>query len=127
MNQPKNHIDNYTSNMDTLIGSIDNYKYLFEMTKCCGYGFILPVYKMYTLTEFHNIIGLELSQPITSVYLQNSNDERLEIPKNTVTVCDFINENRAWFIPIYPLPAKVVYKVFFDDGRHHIHENTTLL
>ena len=117
-------MDKYTDNINTLLKLIDNTKYLFEMTKCCGYGFILPVYKNYTLNEFYHIMDLELSHlTISSIYLQNVNGERLEFPKNTMTICDFINENRAWFIPIYPLPAKVVYKVFFDDGQHHTHES----
>ena len=115
-----NNIDKYNTNLNTMVGLIDNTKYLFEMTKCCGYGFILPIYKMNTLEEFHHTLSLELSHlTVSSIYLQNVNRERLEIPRNEMTVRDFINDNRAWFTPIYTLPAKVVYKVFFDDGHFH--------
>ena len=27
-----------------------------------------------------------------------------------------------FFVPIYPLPAKVVYRVYFDDGHIHTHD-----
>ena len=125
MNQLPNQLpDRYIDNMNTLVILINNNKYLFEMTKCCGYGFILPIYKMHTLNEFYHIMDLELSHlTITRIYLENLNGEQIEFPRNEMTMYDFINENNAWFTPIYPLPSKVVYKVFFDDGHHHNHDN----
>ena len=116
-------LDIYTEKMNNMLKQSDH-KYLFEITKCCGWGFILPIFKMNTLEEFHHTLHLELSHlTSTSIYMQNINGERLEIPRNNTTVVDFVNANNSWFLPIYPLPSHVVYKVFFDDGHCHTHCN----
>ena len=118
-----NNIDlaNYNEKLQYLT-NVNDHKYLFEMTKCCGYSFMLPVFKMNTLAEIYRIMYLELSHlTIHRIYLINVNNEQLEIPNNETTICEFVNVNTTWFTPVYPLPAKVVYRVFFDDG--HVHEH----
>ena len=122
-----NDIDlaDYMEKLQRLANVSDN-KYLFEMTKCCGYSFMMTVFKMNTLTEFYRIMYLELSHlTIQRIYLQNNNGEQFEIPNNETTICEFVNANAGWFTPVYPLPAKVVYRVFFDDGHVHDHNNCT--
>ena len=105
---------------------VNDHKYMFEMTKCCGYSFMLPIFKMNTLTEFYRIIHLELPHlTIQRIYLVNTNNEQFEIPNNATTICEFVNANTAWFTPVYLLPAIVVYRVFFDDGHVHDHNNCT--
>ncbi len=117
-----NEYVNYMEKIQQIANVSDN-KYLFEMTKCCGYSFMMPVFKMNTFTEFYRIMYLELSHlTIQRIYLQNNNGEQLEIPNDETTICEFVNANSVWFTPVYPLPAKVVYRVFFDDG--HIHDCT---
>ena len=104
-----------------------NYKdetILFEMTKCCGYSFIFSLYKLNTLADIYYNLGLELSHlTITKIFLKNINNEEFKIPNDkTTTIQEFVNINRVWFTPIYPLPATVVYRIFFDDGHHHTHD-----
>ena len=57
-----NNIDKYNTNLNTMVGLIDNTKYLFEMTKCCGYGFILPIYKMNTLEELKEKLKTQVDE-----------------------------------------------------------------
>jgi len=117
-------MNEYNEKMKDILNRCEYNKYLFQMTKCCGYSFIQLVYKDNTLNELYHNISLELSHlTIASLFLENINGERLEIPRNAMTVRDFVIANQQWFIPIYPLPSKVVYRIFFDDGHFHIHEN----
>ena len=117
-----NSIDEYNSKMGAIILNCEQNKYIFEMTKCCGYSFMFPVYKLNTLEEFfHNIVLEFYPAPILRIFLQNEVGEQLEIPINSTTIMDFLNANKKWFVPIYPLPAKVVYRVYFDDGHAHSH------
>ena len=49
-----------------------------------------------------------------------NNNEKIAIPRNAnIKLCDYINNNTFLFIPIYPLPFKVVYRIYIDDGHNH--------
>ena len=118
----------YREKFDKILANHEHNKYLFEMTKCCGYGFIQSFYKMNTLEELYHNLQLEMSHiTITGIYLKDCNGVRIDIPRDsTVLLQDFFIANHAWFVPIYPLPAKVVYRVHYDDNHFHIHEDSTV-
>ena len=109
--------------------SVNNeFKFLFEMTKCCGYGFMQYFYKMNTLEEVYRALELEMSHiKIISIYLKDCNGVRIDIPRDsTVLLYEFVYANRPLFVPIYPLPATVVYRVYFDDNHVHCHNDMTI-
>ena len=95
-------------------------KYLFEVSKCCGWGYFQTFYKSYTLEDLYRNILLETGfENIICLYLLNNN-EKIAIPRDAnIKLCDYINNNTFLFIPIYPLPSKVVYRIYIDDGHNH--------
>lgn len=117
-------LSEYNTKINNMFNQQEN-KFLFEMTKCCGYGYFQLFFKLSTLEEMYRAVELELSHlKIHAIYLKDCNNLRLDIPRDpNLTLRDFFYANQQWFIPIYPLPANVVYRVFFDDNHFHIHEN----
>lgn len=115
----------YDEKIGNILNNSEHNKYLFQMTKCCGYGFIQLFFKMNTLEELYHNLQLEMSHiAILAIYVKDCNEMRLDIPRDaTITLQDFVSAHRGWFIPIYGLPAKVVYRVFYDDDHFHVHEN----
>jgi hypothetical protein len=116
-------LDEYREKTESIFANGNHNKYYFEMTKCCGYAYIQPFFKKNTLEELYHNIELELSHlKVVGVYLKNVNGERLDIPRDSsTTILDFFIANQKWFVPIYPLPAKVIYRVYFDDSCPHTH------
>ena len=115
----------YQEKYENILKNYDHNKFLFEMTKCCGYGFIQPIFKMNTLDEIYRNLQLEMSHiTICGIYLKDCNENRLDIPRDEmITVESFFYANRNWFVPIYPLPTKVVYRLYYDDDHFHTHDN----
>jgi hypothetical protein len=96
---------------------------LLEITKCCGYSEIHSFHKNTTLAELHAnlIILFELyrQDPICNLYTKNNDGTYSLIDKSEVDIRAFIRNNNL--LPVYGLPAKVVYRIFIDDG--HVHSN----
>jgi hypothetical protein len=98
--------------------------YIFEVTKICGYSEFFFIHKDHTLLELYNQISLQFScKDIKSLFLAIG-VRRYNIPITSMTsVRKFITDGLAdpnmknFLIPIYPLPAKVVYKIYLDDGH----------
>ena len=110
----------YTDKINNLINTIHQNKYLFEVSKCCGWGYFQTFYKSYTLEDLYRNILLETGlENIICLYVLNNN-EKIAIPRDAnIKLCDYINNNTFLFIPIYPLPSKVVYRIYIDDGHNH--------
>ena len=112
----ENHIQNY-------IKQIPNSQYIFEVTKCCEYSTFILVYKQQTLLDLYKTISLNFGN-IKSLYVKNQTTlQQLIIPINELlTINQFIIKyQQEFFIPIYPLPNHVVYRLYLDDGYAHIH------
>jgi hypothetical protein len=119
--------DDYNNKLTKYFNSITNMKYLFEITKCCGYSEFVSVYKEYTfLNDLYKNVHLQFHMnELNNLWIINrQTGERLLIP-NDGNIClkDFILNNNNYFIPVYPLPAKVVYKIYFDSGLCHNHDD----
>jgi hypothetical protein len=102
-------------------------QYLFEITKCCEYSEFVPTYKTATLADLYKTVLNQICHtgetPVELYTRQNNIVERLVIPNDpAILLRDFINMNHLFFVPIYPLPVTVVYRVYFDDGHIHTHD-----
>lgn len=115
-------INNYMTQMELYVSRVTNRNYWIELTKCCGYGEILAFYRDYTLSEFYVAVKQQMVCPDNTVlYILDDQGSRMIIPDDpTITLSQFIRQHIDLFQPIYPLPAKVVYRIYLDDG--HIHE-----
>ncbi len=49
-------INDYNNKFEQLCNGIPNNKYIFEITKLCGYGEFLTVYKKQTLLDLYNYV-----------------------------------------------------------------------
>ena len=113
----------YQTKLDEYVSTIWNTRYLIEFTKCCcNYSFFLPMYKNYTLAEVYRnvILGTEIHN--IQLYVEDNMNSRLYIHRDSdMTLQMFIRQNTGMFVPIYPLPMKVVYRIYYDDGSEHSH------
>ena len=117
----------YNSKLNDFFNRFNNSKILFNVYKCCGYSEFTECFKDKTLTDFYNDISIHFYNiDITNIYAiknDNSNDnsnnicQKLAIPKdNSILLKTFIIENKEFFVPIYPLPAKVVYNIYIENS-----------
>ena len=120
-------VDQYNSKLNTYITSMTQRQYLFEITKCCEYSEFVPTYKTATLADLYKTVLNQFchtgESPCELFTRQNNIVDRFVIPNDpAILLREFINANPLFFVPIYPLPAKVVYRVYFDDGHIHTHD-----
>jgi hypothetical protein len=120
-------METYNQNKEAYLRSLFDTHYVFEVTKCCGYSSWVSVYKdePYS-TLYKNIMRefnyLQLSQPKVDfqLYATNMIDEKLILPTisdEDPSIKEFLITNKQFFTPVYPLPAKIIYKIYLDDGH----------
>ena len=119
-------ISEYDNKHDQYIKCIPNYKYIFEVTKLCGHGEFLTVYKNQTLLDLYKTISLqyECKNIKRLFFINKSTGEQIDVPvTEQITIKDFIlnlnSGSNSIISPIYPIPCKIVYKIYFDDGHTH--------
>jgi len=108
------------------IETTTNNKFIFEITKLCGYGEFLTIFKNQTLVELYATISYQFgNREIKSLFFVNEvTNEKIPVPIcSTTRIKDFIasyNSGKNLVIrPIYPMPCKIVYRLYFDDGHTH--------
>ena len=116
----------YNAKFHDLCNKIPNDKYIFEITKLCGYGEFMLIYKKQSLLDLYKTISIQFEcKDIKELFFINScTNEKIRIPiTNEITICEFIfsknNGPNQVIKPVYPIPCKVVYKIYFDDGHTH--------
>ena len=119
-------MDQYNDKLTKYFNTILTRQYLFEITKCCDYSELVSTYKTVNLSDLHKTVLNQFENtgesPIELFITKNEGQDKLTIPNDSnIMVKEFINMNPSFFIPIYPLPASVVYRIYFDDGHVHIH------
>ena len=121
-------MDQYNDKFEQFCKRLPNNKYIFELTKLCGHGEFLTIYKKQTLLDLYKIVSMEFeSKDIKELFfLNNCTNEKIRIPiTNEMTILQFIfnhnNGSNQIISPVYPVPCKIVYKLYFDDG--HTHDN----
>ena len=115
-------IDQYNRKLQQYLDGVTNDRIIVELTKCCGYSQFQTYSNKCTLAEFYQNVAYEWSTATKlDLVVLDGSGQRLDIPKyiNSTTLREFIANNRPFFIPIYPVPAKVVYRIYLDDGHTH--------
>ena len=102
-------------------------QYIFQMTKCCGYGEWVTIFKKQTLDDLYNQVSFALGgQMPTKLFVVNTRVDnnlpiKIELPRSDTCIQDFIRHHSDFFTPIYKVPHKVVYKLHYElDGCHCI-------
>ena len=118
--------DEYNAKFEDLCNKIPNNKYIFEVTKLCGYGEFLLVYKKQSLLDLYRTVSMQTEcKDIKELFFVNSiTNEKIRVPiTNEITIWEFIfsknNGPNQAIKPIYPIPCKIVYRLYFDDGHTH--------
>jgi hypothetical protein len=116
----------YNAKFEDLCNKIPNYQYIFEITKLCGYGEFFTIHKKQSLLDLYKMISLfyECKDIKELFFINNCTNERIKIPiTEKITIWQFIfnhNSGSSQIIkPIYPVPCKIVYRLYFDDGHTH--------
>jgi hypothetical protein len=116
----------YNAKFTDLCNKIPNDKFIFEITKLCGYGEFLLVYKKQTLLDLYKTVSTQTEcKDIKELFfINNCTNEKIRIPiTNEISIWQFIfthNSGPTQIIkPIYPVPCKIVYRIYFDDGHTH--------
>lgn len=112
----------FNERMNDYIKSMNRNKYIFEVSKPCGWGYFHTIFKEMTFSDMYREIELETGAHITNLYVMVDGRMKISISRDTVALQDFIGENPLWFQPIYSLPFPVVYRIFMDDDEgEHVH------
>ena len=116
----------YNAKLDDLCNKIPNNKYIFEVTKLCGYGEFLLVYKKQTLLDLYRTVSIqtECKDIMELFFIDSTTNKKIKVPiTNEITIWEFIfsknNGPNQVIKPIYPIPCKIVYRLYFDDGHTH--------
>ena len=118
----------FKNRMDEFIGKMPDNMYIFEITKLCGYGMFVVVYKNATISElFKNISNIFGNVTENQLFFRNEETkDKYIIPKTDFfSVKDLIAKFRESpslknaIKPVYELPAPVVYRIYYDDGHVH--------
>jgi hypothetical protein len=120
----------YEKNAD-FVRLTTSYQYIFEVTKCCGYGEWVSVFKDRSLSHLYENIKSQFGglKPRELCVLNESGDRLLVPEDETITIKSFVLQNPAFFRPIYPVPAFVIYRIYYDEGCCHLeqHNNNNLM
>jgi len=127
-------ISEFDEQQQRLINIIHEYEYVFELRKCCGYKEWITVYKTMTICDLYRNVyrrfQINKEEDMNNIYLfmLGQDGQRSEIAKNdTRTIRELIMNNQHHFKAVYPLPCKLVYWLYIDDGCcHYDHANTII-
>jgi len=114
----------YNEKLDKYFNNTKNNSYIFELEKCCGYSEFILCFVESTLEEFYTNVSYQFQTCPSSSNIRLYiviNNEKILVEKTNMKIKEFIKEFRQILKPVYPLPCKVVYKLFIDDG--HCHED----
>jgi len=98
------------------------YQYIFEIKKCCGYSEWLSVYKTNTLENLYSNVLTQFhtnNKNTIHLYLLNDNGEKKKIENSPIQLKEYINNNKSFFKPIYPIGYWIIYQIYLDDGCCH--------
>jgi hypothetical protein len=73
------------------------------------------------LCDLYKSVCQQFGLPVNGLYVfDNITGNKMTIPNQALsTLRQFIANNSTHFRPIYPISAKVVYKIWYDDGCCH--------
>jgi hypothetical protein len=119
-------LSDYNEKFEQLCSRLHVNKYIFEITKLCGYSEFIIVHKKLTLVDLYKTVSMEFEcKDIKELFfINNCTGEKIKVPiTNQMTILEFIfnnnNGSNQNICPIFPVPCKIVYKLYFDDGHSH--------
>ena len=116
-----NNVSLFDYKREVFYRSIANNHIWFDVEKVCGYSELTSIHHLSTTQDlWHHVANQFENKNIILYYFDNSpNKTRIEFPQsNDMLLHRFLREHNKIFIPIYPYPANVVYKLYLDDGCH---------
>ena len=94
---------------------IDLYKEIATHFQC------LEIKSLFLVKGDNASAPIDISNNMNNI---NNSQRRLYIPLTVMqTVRQLLYANQQYFKPIYPIPNHVVYRIYLDDGHHHISES----
>ena len=117
-------IEDFHEQSQKYISNCFNNRHILELTKMCGYFEWTTIYntQQITLYDLYEIAETHFQQTNVVLYVkEQTTSEWKKIPKDNTFFFTYINDNRSYFAPVYPVPANIVYKIYVND---HTHSNT---
>ena len=118
--------DPFAYKLKQYIDSLQNYQFIFEVTKLCGYGEFMTVFKNQSLLDLYSTISYQFdNREIKELFFVNDiTGQKIMVPiSSNIRIKDFISGlntgGNLAIKPIYPNPNKNVYRLYFDDGHVH--------
>jgi hypothetical protein len=121
--------DNYKKKFDEFIKCIPDNMYVFELTKLCGYGEFLLVYKDAPINDIYKSVSYKFgNSDIKFLFFMNAETkQQYQLPNtNIFTVRELIakfqnnHETKCLVKPIYDnIDSLVIYRLYYDDGHAH--------
>jgi predicted nucleic-acid-binding Zn-ribbon protein len=116
----------FTCKMEQFKNSIPNNKYIFEVSKLCGYSEFVLINKDESVLDFYKSVSHQFQcRDIKSLFITNGVN-RIYLPiTDIISIRQFITDTqkdpslRPYICPVYPLPTQVVYRIYLDDGHSH--------
>jgi len=121
-NNSDNSLEQYYSRRDDFLRLLtQNSQFIFEVTKCCGYGEWVSVFKDQPIVQLYNNIENQFAglRPKELCAIDISGNKLLVPETSNLTLRLLIKNNPSFFKPIYPLPAYVIYRIYIDEGCCH--------
>jgi len=120
----------YEGQIENMVKELQYQNYTFEVTKCCGYSTFVLVKRNGTLLDLYKKISQHFECPnIRRLFVVNEQTkEQIQIPlTDMILIRDYLSKQpRECFTPVYPIPKPVVYRIYLDDGHHHVHSSTDI-
>ncbi len=116
----------YRENMQMYMDASGTPYIFFEINKCCGYSQFIPTYRDGTLNDLHRAISFHFGFKTPPIVMKNEED-MLIVQNEDILLKDFMRTNQEFFKPAYPLPAKVVYRIYFSEKCCSCSPNDPLL
>ena len=111
----------YQEKVNEFLRRIPDCMYVFEITKTCGYGEFVMLYKNASLMDLYKSASIcyGILYKIDKLYFINEKtQEKVIIPNaNNLSIKQLVASTQimSTILPIYEIPAPVVYRIYFDD------------
>ena len=120
-----NQVEEYEAKLSDYVTRLTNQHIILELTKLCGYGCFMPINKKSSLIDLYSSVSQLFEREVLELFfLSDDTNEKIKVPiSGNLSVQDFIfkynSGSKSRIRPIYPVPCKVVYRLYFDDGHTH--------
>jgi len=113
--------NHFQSQMTEFIQNIPSYRYIFEITKPCGYSEFFIIFKDKPLSELYTDVSLQLQLQckIERLYFINeATNEIIDIPNtNEIILRNFIIEKNL--SSIYDMSCPSVFRIYYDEEENN--------